>query len=58
MLKSSAKAIMIKAVLCMLAFDDIVGAKKWYAWYSGEDPSLGSSWEGDFLSGVLQAKED
>lgn len=58
MLRSSAKALMLKCVLCLLAFDDIVGAKKRFAWFSGEDPSLGPSREGEFLSGVLLAKED
>jgi len=53
MLKSSAKQIMLKEILCFIAFDDVVGGKKKFNYFCSEDPSLGPGWEGEFLEGVL-----
>lgn len=57
-LKSSAKPIMIKVCLCFLAFDDLVGAKKKYNFYCGEDPQFLGSREGELVDGLMRAKEE
>lgn len=57
-LKSSAKPIIIKLCFCFLAFDDLIGAKKKFNFYLGEDPTLMSSWEGELVDGLLTAKEE
>lgn len=57
-LKSSAKPLMVKVCFCFLAFDDLIGAKKKYSYYCGEDPQFMPSREGELIDGLLIAKEE
>jgi len=49
---------MLKEILCFLAFDDAIGAKKKFAYFCSEDPTLDSNREGEFLNGMIAAKEE
>ena len=54
LIKSNAKDLFFKAVLCYVAFDDLVGAKRAISTYNIEDPSFDGSREQKFLSAILQ----
>lgn len=49
LIKSSAKDLFFKVILCYLALDDIVGAKRALQTYNIEDPSFDGSREEEFL---------
>ena len=50
LIKTSAKDQFFKAVLCHLANDDMIGAKRSLQMYTIEDPSMDGSREEKFLS--------
>ena len=58
MLRSSAKGIMLKCLLCYLAHDDAVGAERKFTQFQSEDPGLRGAREGEFLAAVIDAKKD
>lgn len=58
LLRSSAKAMMMKVVLCYLAMDDTVGGDKYLNKYSIDDPAFGQSREGSMLSTLVEARKN
>lgn len=55
LIRSSAKSLFFKAVLCHLAYDDMVGGKRAIQTYAIEDPSFDGSREQKFLSDLVDA---
>ena len=57
LLQSSAKDVFLKAGLCYLANDDLVGAQQAYGDYTNNDPSFEHAREGELLSNVIKMVE-
>jgi alpha-soluble NSF attachment protein len=58
LIRSSAKDLFYKAILCYLANDDGVGAKRAISTYAIEDPSFDGSREQKFLLALLETCQD
>jgi len=58
MIKTNAKDLFFKAVLCHLAYDDKQGAKNALQEYQIDDPNFDSSRENDLLTALIQAIDD
>ena len=57
-LRSSAKPLMMKEILCHLANSDIQTAEQQFTRYQGEDPQFGLSREGELLHGLLDGRKN
>ena len=57
-LRSSAKTMMMKAILCFLAMDDSVGAQKSFDKYQMKDPAFGGSREGELLQTMIECRQE
>ena len=57
MIKTNAKDLFFKAVLCYLADDDMIGAKRALQNYQIDDPNFDSSRENDLLMAMIEAAE-